>query len=102
MACYHLHLAMDSVKKYEVVLPNGTIVEATQDVNRDLWTSLKGSQCTFATITRSNLEAFPDPKLWGSVLSYANTPRATQRFTKALRKYTDNIENYLPGTALSI
>lgn len=99
---YYMHergLAMDSVKKYEVVLANGTIVEASQEVNADLWLALKGSQCTFAIVTRFDLEAFPNSRLWGGVLSYANTPEITSKFITSLRDFTDNIKNYLPGTA---
>jgi hypothetical protein len=99
---YHMHekgLAMDSVRKYEAVLANGTIVDACQEANADLWLTLKGSQCTFAIVTRFYVEAFPGPKLWGGVLSYANTAETTSKFIMALKKFTDNVENYLPGTA---
>ncbi|KAF3032091.1 hypothetical protein E8E11_001310 [Didymella keratinophila] len=99
---YHMHekcLAMDSVKKYEVVLANGTIVKTSQEVNADLWLALKSSQCTFAIVTRFDLEAFPDPKLWGGVLSYANSAETTSNFVTALKRFTDDIETYLPGTA---
>lgn len=99
---YHMHekgLAMDSVKKYEVVLANSTIIEASPDSNADLWLALKGTQCNFAIVTRFDLEAFPNPKFWGGVLSYSNTVETTSKFITTLKNFTDNIENYLPGTA---
>lgn len=99
---YFMHtlgLACDSVKRYEVVLANGDITEVTQNQHSDLWIALKGSQGAFAIVTRFDSEAFPDPKLWGGVLTYPNTPEITAAFIPAIKQWTDNIKNYIPGTA---
>lgn len=49
----------DSVVNYEVVLGNGTIVNANNETNADLWRALKGGSSNFGIVTRYDMEALP-------------------------------------------
>ncbi|RYO79221.1 hypothetical protein DL762_008269 [Monosporascus cannonballus] len=54
----------DSVLNFEVVLANGTIVNANQTTNADLWRALKGGGNNFGIVTRFDLEAIPARDLY--------------------------------------
>ncbi|ETN45741.1 uncharacterized protein HMPREF1541_09574 [Cyphellophora europaea CBS 101466] len=49
----------DTVVNYEVVLANGTIVNANASTNPDLWRALKGGGMNFGIVTRFDIEAMP-------------------------------------------
>ncbi|KAK1476664.1 FAD binding domain-containing protein [Colletotrichum tamarilloi] len=51
--------ACDSVLNYEVVLTNGSVVNANKTSNSDLWKALKGGGSNFGIVTRFDLEALP-------------------------------------------
>lgn len=53
----------DSIKNYEVVLANGTIVNANKGENSDLWMALRGGGSNFGIVTRFDMEALPDKDL---------------------------------------
>ncbi|KAI3321032.1 FAD-binding domain-containing protein [Xylariaceae sp. AK1471] len=53
----------DSVVNFEVVLANGTIINANQTNNADLWQALKGGSSNFGIVTRFDMEALPAPDL---------------------------------------
>jgi len=49
--------ACDSIVNYEVVLSNGTVIEANAEKNRDLFVALKGGSSNFGVVTRFDMEA---------------------------------------------
>lgn len=49
----------DQVVNFEVVLANGSIVEASDDQNPALWKALKGGSLNFGIVTRFDLRAMP-------------------------------------------
>ncbi|KAF6812975.1 FAD binding domain-containing protein [Colletotrichum musicola] len=53
----------DNIVNHEVVLANGTIVNANKTSNADLWRALKGGGSNFGIVTRFDLEAMPTRKL---------------------------------------
>ncbi|KAI0446386.1 FAD-binding domain-containing protein [Xylaria telfairii] len=67
----------DSVVNFEVVLANGTIINANQTANSDLWQALKGGSSNFGIVTRFDMEAilapdlFSDTRFWSFNYSYA-------------------------------
>ena len=63
-------LVCDNVKNFEVVLGNGTVVNANKDVNPDLWKGLKGSYGNLGIVSRFDLVAFKSGSLWGGVAIY--------------------------------
>ncbi|KAK3935951.1 hypothetical protein QBC46DRAFT_357856 [Diplogelasinospora grovesii] len=58
-----LGFACDSVGNYEVVLPNGTVVNANATSNPDLFKALKGGGSNYGIVTRYDLEAIPSRNL---------------------------------------
>lgn len=54
----------DTVVNYEVVLADGSVVNANAGENADLWRALKGGGSNFGIITRFDLEALPSRKLY--------------------------------------
>ncbi|KAI1170199.1 FAD-binding domain-containing protein [Nemania sp. FL0916] len=54
----------DSVINFEVVLANGTIINANQTANADLWQTLKGGSSNFGVVTRFDMEALPAPDIF--------------------------------------
>ncbi|KAI1774571.1 FAD binding domain-containing protein [Hypoxylon cercidicola] len=53
----------DSVVNFEVVLANGTIINANNTTNSDLWQALKGGSSNFGIVTRFDMEAIPSRDL---------------------------------------
>ncbi|KAI1118681.1 FAD-binding domain-containing protein [Nemania sp. NC0429] len=53
----------DSVVNFEVVLANGTIINANRAANADLWQVLKGGTNNFGIVTRFDMEALPAPDI---------------------------------------
>ncbi|KAI9172850.1 FAD-dependent monooxygenase CTB5 [Paramyrothecium foliicola] len=63
----------DTIKNMEVVLANGTVVNANANENRELWIALKGGSGNFGFVTRFDLEAIPfadrqTPRMWGGTM----------------------------------
>ncbi|KAI0424493.1 FAD-binding domain-containing protein [Xylaria sp. FL1042] len=54
----------DSVINFEVVLANGTIINANETENADLWQALKGGSSNFGIVTRYDMEAVQAPDLF--------------------------------------
>lgn len=78
--------ACDSVVNYEVVLSNGTLVNANKHCNSDLFLALKGGGNNLGVITRYDLETFPQGNISATTISYDISERASvfQAFTDLL------------------
>lgn len=72
----------DQVVNYEIVLANGTAVDANAENNPDLWFALKGGSNNFGVVTRFDLKTFPQGKLWGGTIcnSIDTLPAQIQAF----------------------
>ncbi|KAF2878551.1 putative 6-hydroxy-D-nicotine oxidase [Massariosphaeria phaeospora] len=57
-------LAADNVQKFEVVLADGTIVDACADNNSDLFWALKGGGANFGIVTRFDMSTIPVKNIW--------------------------------------
>jgi hypothetical protein len=57
----------DSIVNAEVVLADGTIVNANKDGHPDLLRALKGGWANFGIVTRFDLETFPAGPVWGGI-----------------------------------
>ncbi|KAI5779347.1 putative 6-hydroxy-D-nicotine oxidase [Geopyxis carbonaria] len=77
-------MAADRVKNFEVVLTNGSVVDANSGTNPDLWWALKGGGPNFGIVTRFDLLTVPINNIWFAVYSYpaASTPAALQAFVE--------------------
>ncbi|KAI1142791.1 FAD-binding domain-containing protein [Hypoxylon sp. FL0543] len=56
--------ACDQVENYEVVLGDGSIVEANSKMNPDLFRVLKGGQNNFGIVTRFDMRTFEAKDIW--------------------------------------
>ncbi|RQM06374.1 hypothetical protein DH86_00001192, partial [Scytalidium sp. 3C] len=54
----------DQVVNYEVVLGNGSIINANCTANADLWKALKGGGSNFGIVTRFDMEVLPSIDLY--------------------------------------
>jgi FAD/FMN-containing dehydrogenase len=85
----------DNVENYEVVLADGSIVDANQHENRDLWISLKGGSNNFGIVTRFDIRTFPQDNFYGGVVVYDISTIDTQ-----LKGFASLLENFDPYAAI--
>lgn len=98
-------MACDTVQNFEVVLANGTIVNANAAENSDLFRALKGGSGNFGLVTRFDMYAieFPDvenPVIWGGLLEYDVS--AGDDVLDAMVSFTDNAANDQNTTSIII
>ncbi|KAH7312505.1 hypothetical protein B0I35DRAFT_513840 [Stachybotrys elegans] len=67
-----LGFGCDSVVNYEVVLGNGTIVQANESAHSDLYRALKGGHSNFGLVTRFDMATIPARNLWYELRYLAN------------------------------
>ena len=84
----------DQVKNFEVVLADGSIVDANEKENADLWKSLKGGSGNFGLVTRYDLYAieFEDkskPEIWGGLVGFEY--EQTEPIIDAFIDFTENV-----------
>ncbi|KAL3486992.1 hypothetical protein BJX62DRAFT_246324 [Aspergillus germanicus] len=88
----------DTVRNYEVVLADGSIVNANEDEHSGLWRALKGGGINFGIVTRFDMEAIPDiPISYGMRTMPGN---ASEQFVDAVVDYTDIQQEAFPKDAL--
>ncbi|KAI0814719.1 putative FAD-binding oxidoreductase [Xylaria sp. FL0064] len=64
-------LVCDNVVSFEVVLADGSIVNANKHSHPDLWWALKGGANNFGVVTRFTLATYPTGNVWGGYRVYA-------------------------------
>ncbi|POS70631.1 hypothetical protein DHEL01_v210976 [Diaporthe helianthi] len=70
--------ACDNVQNYEVVLSSGEVVNASPIENKDLFWALRGGGgSNFGIVTRFDLAAFPQGKLWANEVIYPGALNTT-------------------------
>ncbi|KAL2834660.1 hypothetical protein BJY01DRAFT_259472 [Aspergillus pseudoustus] len=88
----------DSVRNFEVVLADGSIINANEHEHSGLWRALKGGGSNFGIVTRFDMEALPDtPISYGMRTMPAN---ASEQFVDAVVDFTDNQQQAYPKDAL--
>lgn len=95
---YRYGLATDNVKVFEVVLANGTVVEATHDQHADLFQALKGGSSNFGIVTRFDLQTYPRQPLWGGIVEWRQN--STAALVPAIKTWTDRLEDYDVASAM--
>ncbi|KAI0395378.1 hypothetical protein F5Y17DRAFT_424098 [Xylariaceae sp. FL0594] len=63
-------LAANTIRNYEVVLPDGSIVNANAKKNADLFWALKGGGPNFGIVTRYDINTVPAEKVWFEAFVY--------------------------------
>ncbi|KAE9393030.1 FAD-binding domain-containing protein, partial [Gymnopus androsaceus JB14] len=61
----------DSIVNYEVVLGNGSIVNANLEQHADLYWALKLGSTNFGVVTRFDMTTFPQGAVWGGSQFFA-------------------------------
>lgn len=61
----------------QIVIANGSIVNANPSHNSDLFYALRGGGNNFGIVTRFDLTAFPHDDMWGGATVYPLTDNAT-------------------------
>jgi FAD/FMN-containing dehydrogenase len=64
-------LLCDNVVNFEVVLGDGSFVNANKNENADLFTALKGVSNNFGILTRYDMETFDSQDLWGCIVTWS-------------------------------
>ena len=95
-------LATDNIVGFEVVLADGSVVEATTDENPDLYVALKGGGAgQSGIVTRFDLEAFPAVPFWTYGATYHGTDDGINGVQiAALKQWIDGLEDYQDGAAV--
>ncbi|GAB1318474.1 Nicotine oxidase [Madurella fahalii] len=86
-------MACDTVVNFEVVIADGSIINANARENSDLWVALKGGSANLGLVTRFDLRTikFPNPAqpdIWGSFLSF--DPATGDGVIDAMVTFTEN------------
>ncbi|CAG9950623.1 unnamed protein product [Clonostachys rosea f. rosea IK726] len=90
----------DTVVGFQVVLANGTIIEANSDANADLWKALKGGGMNFGIVTRFDMEAIPATDVaFGQSVFSAN--HSDQLFD-AISEFTDHPQELAADTMYTL
>lgn len=77
----------DNVLNYQVVLANGSTLNANASSNSDLFRALKGGSNNFGVDTRSDIQVFSQGNFWGGAIEYRQTTDAEQ--LQALTTFKD-------------
>ncbi|KAK7183097.1 hypothetical protein DPSP01_005958 [Paraphaeosphaeria sporulosa] len=64
--------ACDSVKSFDIVLANGSLINANAQSNADLFRALKGGSNNFGIVTHFELDVFEQGPLTGGSMDYGN------------------------------
>jgi hypothetical protein len=86
-------LACDTIINMEMVLADGSIVNANATSNADLWKAMKGGSGNFGIVTRFDVEAFPVVDLWGGLRVANRTLYGDQAITSMVNFANDNEQN---------
>lgn len=98
--------ACDMVQNFEVVLANGTVVDANAGEHADLWRALKGGSGNFGLVTRIDMYAidFPDPavpNIFGGELTF-DVDNGTDGVIDAFVAFADNISSDQNSSSIAI
>ncbi|KAL3446009.1 hypothetical protein BJX65DRAFT_138031 [Aspergillus insuetus] len=79
--------AANNVVEFEVVLANGTVVNANAQQHSNLFAALKGGGNNLGIVTSYKLETHPISKVWGG--NYVFTADKTPEVLQAVRDFTE-------------
>ncbi|KAI1111766.1 FAD binding domain-containing protein [Nemania sp. NC0429] len=96
--------ACDNVVNFEVVLANGSIINANAQNNADLWAALKGGSGNLGIVTRFDMRTIeysnPQNHIYGGSLIYS--AESTKEAIAALVDFVDNQSNDLASHAYTV
>lgn len=77
----------DNIFRYEVVLGNGEVVEATATSHEDLWLALKGGSNNFGIVTKIEVPTFPMTQMLGGSIAFEYTPDVLDKHAQAFSDF---------------
>jgi hypothetical protein len=83
----------NNVLNYEVVLSNGTIVNANKDEHEDLFWAMKLASTNYGIVTRFDMSTYPSSAIWGAVSVYPATPAVASELYAQSEKLGHNDKN---------
>ena len=83
--------ACDNIINYEVVLADGSIVNANNKQNPDLFLALKGGSNNLGVVTRFDMKTYPGNQFWGGLIVWPDS--ASQDLMEAFANLNLN-KNY--------
>ncbi|KAI0808814.1 putative FAD-binding oxidoreductase [Xylaria sp. FL0064] len=83
-------LACDNVVNFQVMLANGSLINANAKINSDLFWALKGGGNNFGIITELNLTTYPLGQVWGGIRTH--TIDQLPEIIKAYYQYQSALE----------
>ncbi|KAJ0418902.1 hypothetical protein BJY00DRAFT_314578 [Aspergillus carlsbadensis] len=100
-------LSCDNVLNFEVVLGNGTIVNANSTSHPDLWWALKGGGNRFGIVTKFTLQAHPlgdNGRVWGGIKLFSTLQRGQlfAAISDFIRTYPDTKAAVIPTFNIAI
>ncbi|KAJ3957596.1 hypothetical protein N0V92_005846 [Colletotrichum tropicale] len=88
------------VVNYEVVLADGSIVQANDQEHSDLFRVLKGGGNNFGIVTRFDMVTFPSKEIWDVELVHAK--ESAPEVVDALSDFTGNLEAHPDSHVLAM
>ncbi|KAJ9132960.1 FAD binding domain protein [Coniochaeta hoffmannii] len=92
---------VDNILNYEVVLASGSIVNANQTSNSDLFKALKGGSTNFGIVTKVDVAAFVNNGIWGGQIVIPATNDTTQQLLEVFTDFTTANDDY-PDAAVMV
>lgn len=90
--------ACDQVRNFEVVLADGSVVNANATSNSELWRALRGGASNLGIVTRFDMQTLPDCEIWGGVRVYDESK--TREHIAAYTAWVDALNHYPSGSSI--
>ncbi|OBT68146.1 hypothetical protein VE03_01616 [Pseudogymnoascus sp. 23342-1-I1] len=90
--------ACDMVENWEIVLANGSVVNANSNENADLWKAQKGGSGNLGFVTRVDQQTVEGTQLWGGFTGYELSER--DNVFAAYLDFVENTEENSPDQAI--
>ncbi|KAL3961098.1 hypothetical protein ACCO45_006215 [Purpureocillium lilacinum] len=91
-------MACDMVENWEIVLANGSVVNANVHEHADLWKAQKGSSGNLGFVTKIDQRAVPGNLLWGGLTGYSLSER--DHLFKAYVNFVDQTVDDSPDQSI--
>ncbi|KAB5575414.1 hypothetical protein GE09DRAFT_1215197 [Coniochaeta sp. 2T2.1] len=88
-----LGFGADSVYNYEVVLSNGSIIDANKGSHSDLFWALKLAGTNYGIVTRFDMHTYPSPAIWGFLALYPVTEQSVLEVFADYETYSHDNNN---------
>lgn len=77
----------DNIYRYEVVIANGDVIEATASSHEDLWLALKGGSGNFGIVTKIEVPTWPMGNMFGGSLAFEYTQNVLDSHAQAFSDF---------------